>query len=124
MENNIQDVTPVIIESPLGTDENGDRVDVATMQGNINYALDCMSDSLNRGEAPFASHLLYTQVLDDSDPEERRLGMNAGFAIGMLFKKAVAYTDRGISSGMTEGIKHHIRNGRVVEYRELSGYEG
>ena len=34
-----------------------------------------MLDCLKRGEAPFASHLLYTQALDDSDAAHRKLGI-------------------------------------------------
>ena len=40
--------------------------DIAT---NVDYARACLRDCLQRGEAPLASHLLYTQpdVLDDLD---------------------------------------------------------
>ena len=62
----------VIIESPYAGDTTS----------NIAYARRCMADSLARGEAPFASHLLYTQrgILDDTQPAERKRGMDAGFA--------------------------------------------
>lgn len=113
----LKEIIPVIIESPLGTDEDGNRVAKDEMRANKYYALKCMRDSLMRGEAPFASHLLYTQVLDDEDPEERKIGMDAGFAIGRSFKWAIIYTDRGISSGMVAGIKRHRRNGLIVEER-------
>ena len=43
----------VIIESPYMGD----------VQRNIAYAQQCMGDSLKRGEAQFASHLLYTQTV-------------------------------------------------------------
>jgi hypothetical protein len=64
--------TPVILESPYAGD----------VEANMRYARAAMRDSLMRGEAPFASHLLYTQegVLLDSVPEERTLGIEAGFA--------------------------------------------
>ena len=41
------------------------------------YARACVADCLRRGEAPIASHLLYTQpgVLDDDVPEERAQGI-------------------------------------------------
>jgi hypothetical protein len=55
----------VIVESPFAGD----------VAANLSYGRRCMADCLRRGEAPFASHLLYTQpgVLDDSLPEERQL---------------------------------------------------
>jgi hypothetical protein len=49
------------------------------IEKNLRYARKCMHDCFKRGEAAYASHLLYTQpgVLDDNIPEERRLGMEA-----------------------------------------------
>ena len=41
---------------------------------NREYALEAMRHSLYLGEAPFASHLLYTQMLDDDTPAERMMG--------------------------------------------------
>ena len=53
----------VIVESPYAGD----------VERNERYARACIRDCLLRGEAPFASHLLYTQagVLDDTIKEER-----------------------------------------------------
>ncbi len=47
-----------IIESPYAGD----------IQGNLAYAKRCVLDSLSRGEAPIASHLLFTLdgILDDA----------------------------------------------------------
>jgi hypothetical protein len=60
----------VILESPYAGD----------IERNVAYARAAMRDSLLRGEAPIASHLLYTQpgVLDDQVSDERRLGIEAG----------------------------------------------
>jgi hypothetical protein len=58
-------------------------------------------------------------MLDDFIPEERKLGMEAGFAWGEAAQKVVVYMDRGISQGMHEGIDRHIANGLPVEYRSL-----
>ena len=78
-----------------------------------------MRDSLYRGEAPFASHLLYPQMLDDADKDERRMGIEAGLLIGRLASRTVVYIDRGISPGMEYGIKRAEDEGRPVEYRSL-----
>jgi hypothetical protein len=101
----------VILESPFAGDE----------QANIDYARLCVRDSLMRGEAPIASHLLYTQptILDDSVPEERQHGIDAGLAWGRAADVTVVYTDRGISSGMRWGINIAEYEHRPVEYRSI-----
>lgn len=101
----------VILESPYGGD----------VEQNVEYAQKCMHDCLIRGEAPYASHLLYTQpnVLDDLVPEQRTLGIGAGFEWGKVAEKVVVYTDRGISGGMKLGIENAEKNGLPVEYRTL-----
>lgn len=80
-----------------------------------------MRDSLLRGEAPIASHLLYTQpgILNDDDPGEREWGIDAGLLWGAKADATVVYTDRGISRGMTQGINQAGLDGRAVEYRSL-----
>lgn len=99
----------VIIESPYAGD----------VEANVDYAREAMADSLHRGEAPFASHLLYTQpgVLDDAVPAERELGMNAGFAWHDMADLVVAYVDLGMSPGMLAGIRNAKNAGIEVDMR-------
>lgn len=101
----------VVVESPYAGD----------VERNLTYARACMRDCLQRGEMPFASHLLYTQpgILDDTVPEERKLGINAGFAWAEKADLTVVYTDLGFSSGMRGGIADAEAKGRPVEYRTL-----
>jgi hypothetical protein len=103
----------VVIESPLSP-SNGH-----SFESNQDYARRCMKDSLDRGEAPYASHLLYTQMLDDFDPVERKLGMEAGFAWGQAANTIAVYTDRGMSSGMIEGIKRAHARGATIVFRSI-----
>lgn len=103
----------VYVESPYGSN------DPETIRRNIEYARACLCDCLLRGEAPFASHLLYTQVLRDEVPEERELGMEAGFSWGGCADATVEYEDYGISSGMQKGIERARVEFRQVEYRKL-----
>lgn len=107
-------VVRTIIESPFA----------GNVQENLRYLRAAMRHSLLQGEAPYASHGLYTQegVLDDLKPEERALGMNAGFAWGETAHKVAVYTDLGISNGMVEGIKRAEDRGQVVEKRTLPGW--
>src|SRR5690606_36634803 len=94
----------VLIESPYAGD----------IDRNVRYAKACMRDSLSRGEAPYASHLLYTQVLDDAAPEQRRQGIEAGFAWGRHAELVAFYVDFGMSSGMTLGLERALRSGAIV----------
>lgn len=101
----------VIIESSYAGD----------VEKNLTYLRACLKDSLLRGEAPFASHALYTQpgVLDDTKAEERTLGIEAGFAWGKKADLVAVYTDLEFSSGMELGILQADSNGLPVEYRYL-----
>jgi hypothetical protein len=101
----------VIIESPYAGD----------VKRNLAYLRAALKDSLSRGEAPFASHAIYTQpgVLDDDRVEERELGIRAGFAWRASADATVVYTDHGISPGMYRGIEQAIEMGQPLEYRVL-----
>jgi hypothetical protein len=101
----------VILESPFA----------GNVEENIKYARECVRDSLSRGEAPIASHLLYTQpgVLNDGDPKERQWGIDAGLAWKAVAHGSVVYTDLGISRGMEYGIFAAKNAGIPVEYRSL-----
>ena len=81
----------------------------------------CVRDALTRGEAPFASHLLYTQpgILHDEVPAERAHGIAAALAWYRAADAAVVYTDRGISRGMEFGIAAAKAAGKPVEFRTL-----
>lgn len=81
----------VCIESPLAGD----------YKRNIAYARACMAYCLQQGAAPVASHLLYTQVLNDKIPEQREVGLLAGLALGDSCQERWFFTDFGMSPGMT-----------------------
>lgn len=101
----------VIIESPYAGD----------VERNLRYARAAMLDCLGRGEAPYASHLLYPQVLDDTLSGDRAAGIRAGLEWGGVADLIAVYTDLGISEGMRLGIKRHEENGRYIVYRHLPG---
>lgn len=103
----------VIIESPYAADTERGVAD------NVAYARACVVDCLQRGEAPYASHLFFTQVLDDKKPEQRTRGINAGLEIAKRADKTVVYFDRGMSDGMRLGIQAAKDAGRSIEYRSL-----
>lgn len=98
----------VVIESPF-----------RGMPDAVGYARRCLIDSLSRGEAPFASHLLYPQVLDDADPEQRELGIEAGLTWQGIAETVVVYGDHGMSDGMHTGVCNAHRLGIPVVFRYL-----
>lgn len=73
----------VNVESPFSGD----------IKENLEYARACVRDCLLRGEAPIASHLLYTQpgVLDDNESGEREWGIQAGFCWNEKAEATVVY---------------------------------
>ena len=70
-----------------------------------------------RGEAPFASHKMYTDVLDDAVKEQRELGMSLGFVWRRSARRTVVYEDCGVSVGMQEGIDDATAIGQEIERR-------
>lgn len=103
----------VCIESPYAGD----------IARNLTYARRCVLDCLRRGEAPIASHLLYTQpgILDDDIHSERQWGIETGLAWLAVAELVVVYRDLGISVGMELGIGAAKHAGIPVEYREIGG---
>lgn len=103
-------ITRVILESPYAGD----------VARNTVYARRAMHDSIvNHGEAPMVSHLLYTQCLDDADPTERRLGINAGHAFLKGCERVVVYRDYGLSDGITKGMRRAKRAGVPIVFRNI-----
>ena len=107
----------VVVETPFSGD----------VKRNIAYMRACLRDCFfEYNEAPFSSHGLYTQrgILDDNSPEERRIGIEAGFEIVRDFDASIVYSDLGISGGMKLGIEEAGKRGRKVEYRTLGSNWG
>ena len=102
----------VIVESPFAGD----------VERNTRYARAALLDCLKRNEAPFASHLLYTQVLDDTALHERARGIAAGLELAKRADLTAVYSDLGISRGMQMGIDAAHAAGRAVEYRSLPSW--
>jgi len=115
-------VRKVSIESPLkpiGRHGSSEEDHKREYEENVAYARAAMLDCIQRGEAPFASHLLYTQVLDDAEADERKTGMRAGMHIGDAMDARVVYIDLGVSVGMRAAITRAESRGQHVEMREL-----
>jgi len=105
----------VVIESPYA----GEIIE------NVEYAKRAMLDCFKREEAPFASHLLYTQkgLLKDDSEKDRELGIGAGVEWGFVANKAVVYYDLGISDGMQHAINLYLKRDMRVEFRSIGSAE-
>lgn len=90
-----QRIIKVQVESPFSGD----------LDRNLRYARRAMRDSLDRYEAPYLSHLLYPQVLDDSDPADREYGMACGWVYLLDSELVVFYIDYGMSEGMNRALE-------------------
>lgn len=98
-----------ILESPFASSVEKNRL----------YAMACARDMLSRGEAPFASHLIYPQLFEKYTEEERQLGMAAGRAWIQVAEVSVVYTDLGVSEGMIRGIAKAEAEGIPVIRRSI-----
>ncbi len=101
----------VVLESPFA----------GNIAANVQFARACVRDCLKKGDAPIASHLLYTQpgILADEIPDERVIGIAAGHEWIAVADALVVYTDMGISPGMEKGIAEAKRLNVPVVYRRL-----
>ncbi len=83
------------------------------------YAQSAMLDALGRGDAPYVPHLLYPQVLDDTDEVDRDVGMAAAKEWLLVSDVLAVYADLGISSGMRDEIALAEANDIEIEYRKI-----
>ena len=111
----------VVIESPFLGTSIIPEIKLEETRRNIKYARACVTDSLRRGEAPYASHLFFPQpgVLDDNIPEDRKRGIDAGLEITKDFDLTAVYEDLGISKGMKYGMERADKLERSIEHRLL-----
>jgi hypothetical protein len=100
----------VIVESPFAGD----------IAINRRYAIDACADCFRRGETPFASHLLYPQILNEMNKDEREKGIMAGYAFWPLARLITFYVDLGWSPGMQRAKRRVVDLGYNWEERSLS----
>lgn len=99
----------VIIESPFAGD----------IESNRQYAIEACADCFRRKETPFASHLLYPQILNELNPDEREQGIIAGYEFWEVAHKIVFYIDRGWSPGMLRAKEKAELRAFFTEERKL-----
>lgn len=83
------------------------------IEQNTEYARRACRHVMNEGHAFFAPHLLYPQLIDDSNPQERQLGLDMGLAMLPRCDELWCYGDR-ISYGMHLEIEEAVKIGIPV----------
>jgi len=116
----------VIIESPYRGEVERNKL----------YLRSCIRDCIMRGESPYAWHRMLTDALDDDDPKERMLGIEAGLAWRSVMKPTFSkhrpdlhignemavhafYVDLGWSDGMLYAKKRYDDERLLYEERKL-----
>ncbi len=102
----------VVIESPYAGNPE-------YVKANVAYLHACIRDCVDRGESPYASHLMLTTALDDEDPDERALGIELGLAWRHRADLCVFYVDRGWSRGMEAARERYVRESVSYQVRKL-----
>ncbi|WP_300756075.1 DUF4406 domain-containing protein [uncultured Oscillibacter sp.] len=100
----------VYIASPLSGD----------VERNLDFARQACRYAISQDATPFAPHLLYTQMLDDSDPAERQLGIEMGNQMLGLCEELWLCGDR-ISAGM-EG-ERKLAESLAIPVRQVKAEE-
>lgn len=73
--------------------------------------------AVSKGMIPVASHLLYPQILDDTNPLQREMGLQFGLALLELCREVWVFNEnRELSSGMRGEIAHARIIGKPVRY--------
>lgn len=103
----------VILESPYAASAG------RTVEENVAFARLCMADSIKRNESPVAFHLLFPQVMDENDPDQRHHAMQLASWWLPAADAVVVYTDRGITRGMGDAITAARAADIPVELRKL-----
>lgn len=84
---------------------------------NRNAAVSYCRAAVKRGYIPIASHLLYPQILDDSDSHDRELGLLFGLSLLALCDEVwfVGEKDNDGKLIMSDGMKKEYREARRLK---------
>lgn len=113
-----------IIESPYASNKTH------TLEQNLVYLRQCLRHSWELDELPFASHAFFPLFLSESDPEERKAGIEAGYEFWHLFSGHFGYArkeyptiafycDLGISPGMKLALNRVQLTGNPFAIRNI-----
>lgn len=85
------------------------------VEGNVKNAVSYCRFAITKKKIPIASHLLYPQILDDSKPEEREVGLLYGLALLKICDEVWCFGDK-LTPGMEQEIKEAKRLRKPIKY--------
>ena len=105
-------------------DKNRRKVYVASryagdVEKNVALAISYCRRVMVAGYMPVASHLLYPQILNDNDPDERELGLLFGLALLRMCDEVWVFGE--VSEGMAREIEEARRLNKKLRIIEEAG---
>ena len=105
-------------------DKNRRKVYVASryagdVEKNVALAISYCRRVMDAGYMPVASHLLYPQILNDNDPDERELGLLFGLALLRMCDEVWVFGE--VSEGMAREIEDARRLNKKLRIIEETG---
>ena len=86
---------------------------------NLAYLKLCLIQVITEGHNPYASHLFFTQFLDDNDPVQRKVGITLGNQWRLYCEETHFFVDLGWSAGMQEAYAMCYANNYPHRVRRL-----
>lgn len=83
---------------------------------NVEAAIKYSRFAIDQGCIPMTVHLLYPQILDDSNPKERKLGLFFGEVLLDVCREIWIFADGEYSSGMQKEYEHALKKGYTIRY--------
>ena len=102
-------------------DKNRRKIYVASkyagdVERNTAFALNCCRRVIDEGCMPIASHLLYPQMLDDNNPDEREMGLMFGLALLAVCDEVWVFGE--VSAGVAREVGEAKRLKKRIRYFE------
>lgn len=85
------------------------------VENNVKNAIRYCRFAIDKKKMPIAAHLLYPQIVDDNNPDEREIGTMYGLALLALCDEVWCFGET-LSSGMAQEIKEAKRLGKSIKY--------
>ena len=102
-------------------DKNRRKIYVASkyagdVEKNTAFAVNCCRRVIDEGCMPIASHLLYPQMLDDNNPDEREMGLMFGLALLAVCDEIWVFGE--VSAGVAREVSEAKRLKKRIRYFE------
>jgi hypothetical protein len=92
------------------------RIFICSPDAELAGARDLCRMAIAAGHAPFAPHLLYPGVLDDSKVRDRELGITCGLCFLDACDEVWAYVGRGQTPGMAQELVYAKNAGKRIRF--------